>query len=127
MTLGARRAEDRGCAGYRATAPVRRAVGNDQHVHEHLDLLRREFEADPGTFLFGLRGDRIEWDRAAFSRFEKAMRWACEHFQDGQQLDRWMAEGFYYTSWFVRDWTAHPPLPTARTRAVLQRLHPAHR
>jgi hypothetical protein len=86
-------------------------VGNDQHVHEHLDVLRREFEADQDTFLLGLRGDRLEWDRAAFSRFEKAMRWACEHFQDGQQLDRWMAEGFYYTSWFVRDWTSHSHFP----------------
>jgi hypothetical protein len=27
------------------------------------------------------------------------------------QLDRWIAEGFYYTSWFVRDWTSHPNFP----------------
>jgi hypothetical protein len=80
-------------------------------VHEHLDLLRREFEANQGTFLLGLRGEGLEWDRAAFSRFEKAMRWACQHFRDEDRLDRWMAEGFYYTSSFVRDWTSHPDFP----------------
>jgi hypothetical protein len=80
-------------------------------VDEILDLLRREFSADQGTFLLGLRGEGLEWDKAAFSRLEKAMRSACEHFQDSHQLDRWMAEGFYYTSWFVRDWTSHPNFP----------------
>jgi hypothetical protein len=44
-------------------------------MNEHLDLLRREFQADQQTFLLGLNG--AEWDKAAFSRFEKAMRWAC--------------------------------------------------
>lgn len=80
-------------------------------MHEHLDLLRREFEAGQGTFLPGLRGEGPEWDKAAFSRFEKAMRWACEHFQDDDQLDRWMAGGFYHTSWFVREQTSHPNFP----------------
>jgi hypothetical protein len=75
-------------------------------MHGHLDLLRREFEADQGTFLLGLRSEGLEWDEAAFSRLEKAIRWACEHFQDDDQLDHWMAEGFYHTSWSVREW--HP-------------------
>jgi hypothetical protein len=89
----------------------RYTILDDQDMHEHLDLLRREFGADQGTFLLGLRGEGLEWDKGAFSRFEKAMRWACEHFQDDQQLDRWMAEGFYYASWFVREWTSHPNFP----------------
>jgi hypothetical protein len=84
---------------------------DDRHVHEHLDLLRREFEAAPGTFTLGLRGGGLEWDKAAFSRFEKAMRWACERSQDEDRLDRWMADGFYETSWEVRDWTSHPNFP----------------
>jgi hypothetical protein len=40
-------------------------------------------------------------------RFEKAMRWACEHFQDDDRLDRWMAEGFHHASWFFRGWHAY--------------------
>jgi len=82
-----------------------------QDMHEQLDLLHREFEADQGTFLLSLRGEGLVWDKAAFSRFEKAMRWACEHFQDEDQLDRWMAEGFHDVSWFVREWTSHPNFP----------------
>ena len=69
-----------------------RTIRDDQQVDEHLDVLRREFEAGQGTFLMGLRGESREWDKPAFSRFEQAMRWACEHFQDHDQPDRWMAE-----------------------------------
>jgi hypothetical protein len=93
---------------------------------EHLDQLRREFAAEEGTFLLHLRGDRIEWDRAAFSRLEKTMRWACERFRDHVQLDRWMADGFYEVSRFVRDWTSHPnfplPEPTQYYNECIQRL-----
>ena len=91
-------------------------------MHEQLDLLRREFEADQGTFLLGLRGEGLEWDKAAFSRFEKAMRWACEHFQDEDRLDRWMAEGSHYASWLVRDWTSHPHFPRPEPEQSLLHL-----
>jgi hypothetical protein len=30
-------------------------IGDDWHVDEHLALLRREFDADQGTFLLGLQ------------------------------------------------------------------------
>lgn len=103
-----------------------RTVRDDGHVHEHLDLLRREFEADEGTFLLGLRGESPEWNKAAFSCLERAMRWTCEHFQDHDQLDRWLAEGFYYVSWFIRDWTAHPgftrPEPQQYYSDCIQRI-----
>jgi hypothetical protein len=78
---------------------------------EGVEHLRREFSAEEGTFLLSLRGDRIEWDKAAFTRFEKTLRWACEQYQGDGQLDRWIAEGFYYASHFVRDWTSHPSFP----------------
>jgi hypothetical protein len=41
----------------------------------------------------------------------KAMRWACEQVQGDQQLDRWMAEGFYYTSWYFRERISYPDFP----------------
>jgi hypothetical protein len=78
---------------------------------DYQSRLRKEFAAEEGTFLLNLRGDRLEWDKAAFSRLEKAMRWACEHFQRHDQLDRWMADGFYEVSRFVRAWTSHPNFP----------------
>ncbi|GGL17312.1 hypothetical protein GCM10012284_59850 [Mangrovihabitans endophyticus] len=41
-------------------------------------LLNREFEAAEGTFLLGLRGAGLVWDRVTFSRMEQAMRTACK-------------------------------------------------
>ena len=76
-----------------------------------LVVLRKEFEAGEGSFLLGLRGARLEWDRQAFSRLERAMRAACERLQDQEQLDRWTAEGFFYVPRFVRDRTGHPHFP----------------
>ncbi|MEV1200664.1 hypothetical protein [Microbispora rosea] len=75
-----------------------------------LTRLRREFEADDDTFLLKLRGN-LEWDRDAFSRLEQAMRATCELYQGCDQLDRWIAEGFYEVSRWVRDWTSHPNFP----------------
>lgn len=82
----------------------------DQGMGELLDLLRREFQSEETSFMLRLRTD-IEWDKAAFSRFEKAMRWACEQCEGQEQRDRWMAEGFYYMSWFIPQWTSHPNFP----------------
>ena len=59
----------------RIPAPVRRTILDDQEPHDHLDLLRREFQAEQRTFMLDL-GD-AEWDKAAFSRFQKAMLWVC--------------------------------------------------
>ncbi|MBL7501012.1 hypothetical protein I6A84_26235 [Frankia sp. CNm7] len=80
-------------------------------MDDALALLRREFDAEEGTFLFQLRGDGIQWDRVAFTRLERAMRTVCERLHDEEKLDRWLAEGFYYASRFVRDWTSHPSFP----------------
>jgi hypothetical protein len=48
------------------------------------------------------------------------MRAACERVQGQEQVDRWMAEGFYYVSRFVRDWTAHPNFPRPRPRTYYE-------
>jgi hypothetical protein len=81
-------------------------------VDDAVAVLRQEFGAAEGSFLLGLRGTELEWDRAAFSRLDRAMRTICEQWQGREQLDRWMAEGFYYTPRLVRDWTSHPHFPT---------------
>ena len=70
---------------------------DDRNVNEHegAKRLRRALSAEEDTFLLRLRGDRIEWDNGAFTRFEQALRWGCEHYQGQDQLDRWMFEGFH--------------------------------
>lgn len=75
-----------------------------------LALLRREFEADEGSFLLRLRGD-MEWDRAAFSRLVEAMESCCRRGEGSERLERWQVAGFWYLSWFVRSWTSNPNFP----------------
>lgn len=53
-------------------------------VDEVMSVLRQEFDAEEGSFLLRLRGD-LEWDRAAFTRLERAMRAACEQLQEDQK------------------------------------------
>ncbi|MGI5216868.1 hypothetical protein [Nocardia sp. CA-290969] len=80
-------------------------------MEDFLAVLREEFEAAEGSFMLGLRGEGLVWDRAGFTRLERAMRRACEWSQEHDRFDRWMAEGFYEASHFVRDWTSHPNFP----------------
>ncbi|MFD0555868.1 hypothetical protein ACFQ3B_02250 [Stackebrandtia endophytica] len=80
-------------------------------MDDFLVVLREEFEAVEGSFMLALRGKSLVWDRAGFTRLERAMRRACEWSQERDRFDRWMAEGFYDASRFVRDWTSHPNFP----------------
>ena len=77
---------------------------------EDLELLRREFSGEDGSFLLRLRVDR-QWDRHAFSRLEQAMRRVCARQESRDRLDRWLAEGYWYLSDFVPAHTSHPDFP----------------
>ncbi|MEU4561107.1 hypothetical protein AB0F72_22220 [Actinoplanes sp. NPDC023936] len=80
-------------------------------MDDALTVLRREFEATEGSFLLCLRGADLVWDRAAFSQLEQTMRTVCKQYEGRDDLPRWMAEGFYYVSHFVTEWTSHPNFP----------------
>ncbi|MEU7579310.1 hypothetical protein AB0B50_17100 [Streptomyces sp. NPDC041068] len=80
------------------------------HVEKAIELLKREFAAEEGSFLLRLRCD-LTWDRAAFTRLERAMRIACAHYQASDEVDRWLADGFYELATAVPSWTAHPDFP----------------
>lgn len=67
----------------------------------------REFNAEDGSFLIQIRGD-LNWDDAAFVRMSNAMLQCCKASEGRESLERWIAEGFWYVSWFVKDWTTHP-------------------
>ncbi|MFF7250057.1 hypothetical protein ACFZBU_39920 [Embleya sp. NPDC008237] len=94
-------------------------------MHEFVEVLRQEFRADEGSFLLRLRGD-LEWDRAAFTRLERAMRAACERYQSSERLDRWLVEGFHEVATWVPSWTSHPdfprPSPDAYYQACVERI-----
>ncbi len=74
-----------------------------------LATLRSEFEAEQGSFLLQLRCD-LCWDPGAFARATRAM---YAYVQQGpfETIPRWIADGFWYMDWFVRDWSAHTNFP----------------
>lgn len=92
---------------------------------DDIELLRREFSAAEGSFLLQLRTE-FYWDRTAFSRLEKAMRWVCAAYESRSQLDRWLVEGYWYFSDFVPGMTSHPdfpkPEPAEYYQAAVKRL-----
>lgn len=71
-----------------------------------LDVLRAEFDAEPGSFLLALRTD-LRWDEDAYDRLTSAMTACCAAVQGQVTVERWLAEGFWYLSWFPRNWTGH--------------------
>lgn len=66
--------------------------------------LRHEFQAGDGSFL-AIAQDERRWDKAAFRELIEAMRDCCTRCAEDEQLDRWMAHGFFYVPAFVRAWT----------------------
>jgi hypothetical protein len=83
-------------------------------MDDYLLVLRNEFEAGEGSFLIQLR-PHLVWDQTSFTRLILAMQRCCEEFSGAENLDRWMAQGFWYVPSAVRDWTMHENFP---------RLHP---
>jgi hypothetical protein len=67
-------------------------------------VLRREFEAEDGSFLATAQAE-YRWDQNAFRELIEAMRDGCVRCAEDDQLDRWMAHVFFYVPAFIRAWT----------------------
>jgi hypothetical protein len=72
----------------------------------YLAILRDEFAAEDSSFLIHLRCD-LKWDKRAFLRLVTAMEQCCADIEDAKQVERWLADGFWYVSWFVQSWATH--------------------
>ena len=68
------------------------------------EVLRREFQAEDGSFLATAQGE-FRWDKDAFRELIEAMRDCCVVCGEDEQLERWMAHGFFYVPAFIRAWT----------------------
>lgn len=83
---------------------------------DYLDILRREFSGEDDSFLIKLRPG-LEWDKEAFSRLTTAMEVCCMRLAGSEMLERWLAEGFWYVSWFVKSWTTNENFPRLYPKA----------
>ena len=56
-----------------------------------------------------------------------AMEACCKAYEGQESLERWLAQGFWFMSWFVKDWTTHPgfhrPQPQEYYENALDRLN----
>ena len=88
--------------------------------------LRAEFDAEPGSFLARLRGE-VTWDTAAFSRLISCMEGCATAYAGATSLPRWIAEGFWFCSYFVKEWSSHADFPRKHASsyyaAAYERLH----
>ena len=96
-------------------------------VDDALIVLQQEFQAANGSFLLQLRS--YDWDRAAFTRLEVAMRDVAGKYAEAPAYDslpRWLAWGYYFVSHTVAETSSHPdfrrPEPRAYYDGCLERL-----
>jgi hypothetical protein len=77
----------------------------------YLTVLRSEFAAaEESSFLIQLRCN-LKWDKQAFLRLATAMEQCCTGMENAEHVDRWLADGFYFLSWFVQSWATHKNFP----------------
>ena len=90
--------------------------------NDYVDVLKREFEAEEGSFLIELRCD-LTWNLDSFSRLTTAMEACCRGNESNEALERWVANGFWYLSWFVAEWTRHPSFPRSHPDEYYQKAY----
>ena len=79
-------------------------------MNQIIAALQGAFFANEGAFLLQLRCDLI-WSKQAFERLIQSMQAHLESERDKENIERWVAEGFWYLSHFVKDWTSHEDFP----------------
>ena len=74
------------------------------------EILKREFDAEKGSFLILARIER-SWNWKAFRRLTSAMYEVADEVKGQPSIETWIAQGFWYCNTFIRDWTSHPNFP----------------
>jgi len=65
------------------------------------EVLCKEHEAADDSFVMQLRGES-RWDDAAHTRLFAAMLECCKAHEGQDTVERWIAEVFWYLSWWPR-------------------------
>jgi hypothetical protein len=75
-----------------------------------IEILKREFDAEDGSFLGKARGE-LEWDWEAFRVLTSAMYDVAAGARTHRVIDKWIAEGFWFCDTWITPWTSHPNFP----------------
>ena len=75
-------------------------------MDDYLTNLRREFDADEGSFLLKLRCF-AEWDKEAFARLIQAMEHCATQHEGRDSVELWIARGFWFLESTTASWVGH--------------------
>jgi hypothetical protein len=73
-------------------------------------ILKREFDAEKGSFLLQARC-HLEWDWDAFRRLTGAMYDVADEVKGQPSIETWIAEGFWFCDTWIPGHTSHPKFP----------------
>jgi hypothetical protein len=79
-------------------------------MESYLNVLKNEFSAEENSFLFEFRCNLI-WNQQSFVHLVSAMYECCEKQKTNKVVEKWIAEGFWYCSSFIKDWSTHSNFP----------------
>lgn len=65
-------------------------------MNDYLTILRKEFDADEGTFLLKFRCF-ADWDKEVFSRLIQAMEQCAKQHEVRDVIETWIARGFWFS------------------------------
>jgi hypothetical protein len=74
------------------------------------EILRREFDAEEGSFLIQARC-HANWDWDAFRRLTSAMYDVADEVRGQPSIETWIAQGFWFCDTWIRAHTSHPNFP----------------
>lgn len=74
------------------------------------EILKYEFDGEPLSFLFQLRGNMV-WDKVAFQRLTQAMYEVATDFYEKEDVPKWIANGFWFAEQLTKEWSNHPNFP----------------
>jgi hypothetical protein len=89
------------------------------------DVLKREFDAEGGSFLLRVRSE-LTWDWAAFHRLTSAMYDVADEARKKPSIDTWIANGFWFCDTWIKEWTVHPNFPRPPERAYRDAIELIH-
>jgi len=89
------------------------------------DILRREFDAEEGSFLVQARC-KLSWDWDAFRRLTSAMYDVADEARGQPSIETWIAHGFWFCDTWIPDWTSHPNFPRPSEEAYRHAIELIH-
>lgn len=74
---------------------------------ELIEGLLNEFRGEENSFLITIRCD-LEWSHTKFVKLLNTMRDYCKQKESNDPLDKEITQGFWFVSFYIKDWTSHP-------------------